>query len=167
MWIWVAAASAAVFCALVLWLVTAPARRRKLAVYMALRRASDEVARNPEDRGAKLRLARVLFDLAGKPAEALAILEALDRFDPLLWAAGERPAKFLHGEALAAAGRLEPAIEAFQAFIEALPRYDTGGDSERKWLLETHKIEAEQRIRLLKRGDTHVHRPESWRSTED
>ncbi|MBI4878032.1 MAG: hypothetical protein HY812_00010 [Planctomycetes bacterium] len=167
MWVWVVAASAAVLGVLVFRLVTAPARRRNQAVAIALRQASEEVARCPEDPGAKVKLARVLLDLAGRPAEALALLEALDRADPRLWAAGERPAKFLFGEACAAAGRLEQALEAFQAFIASLPQYDTGGDSERKWLLETHKVEAEQRIRLLRRGDTHVHQPEQWRSTQD
>ncbi len=153
---------AVVVAAYVAFQINAPARRRKKAVNEAVARARTAVAANPDDAGARIRLGRVLLDLAREPNEALERLEEIDRDDPTSWHGEEKPTRMLVGEAYVALGRLERAIEVFQSFVDDVSRYDTGDDSERKWRLETHKVEAEQRIRLLKKGDTHVHQPEQW-----
>ncbi len=144
------------------WIATGPARRRKRAVEEALGQARALVEKSPDDDGARVRLARVQLEIAKRPDDALATLGPVLERNRHHWTEGEKPTLALVGDALADQGRLDEAIETFESFVGAIGEYETGGDSERKWQLETHKVEAEQRIRLLKRGDTHVHRPEQW-----
>lgn len=153
---------AAVAAAYVGFQINAPARRRKKAVGEAVARARAAVAAAPNDEAARIRLARVLIDLAREPNEALELLLRIDRESPTSWHPEEKPTRMIVGEAYVALGQLDKAIETFQSFVDDVPRYETGGDSEKKWRLDTHKVEAEQRIRLLRKGDTHVHQPEQW-----
>lgn len=143
-------------------IVTGPARRRKRAVEEALREVRAAVAARPDDDAERVRLGRVLLEVAKRPDEALAELRAVLDRNGRHWATNEKPTVALVGDALADAGRLDEAIETFEGFVASIKEYETGGDPERKWQLETYKVEAEQRIRLLKKGDTHVHRPEQW-----
>ena len=142
--------------------ITAPARRRKRAVEEALGAARAKLAADESSPDARVELGRVLLEVAKRPEDAMAEFNAVLAADPTHWASGEKPTRALLGDALADAGRLPEAIEEFKAFLAALGDFETGGDSEKKWELDTHKVEAEQRIRLLERGDTHVHRPEQW-----
>lgn len=142
--------------------ITGPARRRRRAVDAALAKARAELAARPDDDAAKVRLARVELEIAKRPEEAAAALRDVLEKNRVHWAPGEKPTLALLGDALADTGRLDESIATFESFVQSIREYDTGGDSERKWQLETHKVEAEQRIRLLKKGDTHVHRPEQW-----
>lgn len=162
MGVWIVLVVVVAIAAFVAVQVTAPARRRKAAVRVALERAAAAVAAAPGDQDARARLGRVQLELAHLPAEAHATLAALDAADPVHWVKDDKPTKVLLAQALVELGRLPEAIEVFRAFVESIGRYDTGGDAERKWQLETHKVEAEQRIRLLAKGDTHVHQPERW-----
>jgi len=148
--------------AAVAMVITAPARRRKRAVDEALRVARDRLAADPGDADARVSLGRVLLEIAKRPDEATVEFEAVLAANPLHWAKGEKPTRSLLADAIADTGKLTEAIAEFKAFVDAIGSFETGGDSEKKWELETHRVEAEQRIRLLERGDTHVHRPEQW-----
>lgn len=144
----------------VAYAMASPGIKRRKAVKEALDRARAE-ASDPADLPAQVRLARVRVQLGEDPAEALRILQAVRQKEPYHWS-GEKPARMLEAEAHVALGDLPRAIAEFEAFVADVGAYDTGGDKEQKWRLDTHKVEAEQRIRLLKRGDTHVHQPEQW-----
>jgi tetratricopeptide (TPR) repeat protein len=161
MW-WFVIPLVALVAAYVVYLIQKPALKRKAAIRRGLEKARAGVARDPNDLPAKLELARVCIELASEPAQAIALLEPIDAAHPTLWPAGGKPAKVLLAEAYVAAGKLDVAIATFQRFVAAIPSYDTGGDKERKWRLETFKVDAEQRMRLLAKGDTHVHAPEQW-----
>lgn len=142
--------------------VTAPGRRRRAAVRAALDQAAAAAAARPGDLDAQVKLARVQLDLAKQPREALRILQAVVAKSAGHWAAGDKPSRFLVAHALVESGDLPQAIAKFEEFVAAVPSYEHGGDKEKKWQLETFKVEAEQRIRMLKKGDTHVHQPEQW-----
>ena len=159
-WFLIGLAVAVVF--VVARVISGPARARKKAVADALDRARKAAEAAPDEPGAQVALARAHLDLAEQPDEAMSILRRVEESSPRWWDGDGKPARMLIAEAHVAKGDLESAIAAFQTFVDDIGRYDTGDDSEKKWKLETHKVEAEQRIRLLKRGDTHVHQPEQW-----
>ncbi len=147
--------------AFIAYQIVKPSMKRKAAVRAAVAKAR-AAASDPKDLPSQLRLAEVLMSLGGLPEEALAILEKIERDRPNYWTPDLKPTKFLIGEAYVAMGKLDLGIEAFQRFVASIPEFDTGGDKEKKWRIETFKVDAEQRIRLLKKGDTHVHAPEQW-----
>lgn len=159
---WIPVGVVLVLALFVAMVATGPARARKRAIREALQQARDRVAQNPRDLAAQTALARTEIELAGNGVGALEILNRVHGEAPYHWVEGDKPTRMLIGEAYVAMAQLDRAIEAFQAFVDGIGNYDTQGDAERKWKLETHKVDAEQRIRLLKRGDTHVHQPEQW-----
>ncbi len=152
--------------AFVAYQIVKPSLKRKAAVREAVARAR-AAASQADDVAAQLRLAEVLTSIGDAPEEALQILDRLEKAKPNLWVADLKPAKILIGEAHVAMNRLDLAIEVFQRFVAAVPEYETGGDKERKWRIETFKVDAEQRIRMLKKGDTHVQGPEQWGDREE
>lgn len=141
--------------------IVKPSLKRKAAVRDAVARAR-QAAADSKNILAQVQLARVLIEMAGQPGEALAIVERIEREHPNWWDSKEKPTKIVIGEAYVAMGQLDKAIEIFQKFVATVGDYEHGGDRDRKWRLETFKVDAEQRIRLLKKGDTHVHAPEQW-----
>lgn len=151
-----------VLAAFIAYQIVKPSLKRKAAVREAVARAQAAANADPKSIVAKVQLARVLIEMAGQPAEALAMLEKIEREHPNWWDAKEKPTKIVIGEAYVAMGQLDKAIELFQKFVATVGDYEHGGDKDRKWRLETFKVDAEQRIRLLKKGDTHVHAPEQW-----
>lgn len=149
----------------VAYFIAAPTIRRKKAVKEALGKARAAAARDPEDPALQLDLARVYLQLGEHADDALRIVTAIRAREPQHWS-GDKPAHMIEAEAHVALNDLPTAVKVFEAFVADVPSYDTGGDKEKKWRLDTHKVEAEQRIRLLARGDTHVHQPEQWGDAE-
>lgn len=146
--------------------IVKPSLKRKAAIRDAVARAR-AAATDANDLRAQLALADVLTSIGGAPNEALVILERVEKVQPNFWQQDTKPARIMIGEAYVALNQLDAAIEAFQRFVAAVPEYETGGDKEKKWRIETFKVDAEQRIRMLKKGDTHVHAPEQWGDREE
>jgi tetratricopeptide (TPR) repeat protein len=161
-----AIAAIVLIAAFVAYQIAKPSIQRKAAVRDAVAKAR-ATASNPNDFAAQLKLADVLTSIGGAPQEALAILEKVEAAKPNYWVPEHKPARILVGEAYVAMNQLDKAIEVFQRFVAAVPEYETGGDKEKKWRIETFKVDAEQRIRMLKKGDTHVHAPEQWGDREE
>lgn len=147
--------------AFIAYQIVKPSLKRKAAVREAVAKAR-AAASDANDFRSQLGLAEVLTSIGGAPEEALQILERVEKAKPNFWLPDVKPARMMIGEAYVAMNRLDLAIEAFQRFVAAVPEYETGGDKEKKWRIETFKVDAEQRIRMLKKGDTHVHAPEQW-----
>lgn len=143
-----------------------PGMRRRRAVRDAVERAESAAGAAPGDAAAKVRLARIYLDVARRPGDALAVLEALNAESPRQWSPPDKPARVLLADCYVALGRLDRAIAELETFVTTVKEYPTGDDKERKWQIETYKVDAEQRIRLLKKGDTHVHQPEVWGDRE-
>ncbi|MBK6942200.1 MAG: hypothetical protein IPH13_18635 [Planctomycetes bacterium] len=146
----------------VAWQLKAPARKRAAAIAAAKAHARAAVEANPNDLDAKVKLAGTMLDLEENGRDALPLLESVLAAKPTHWTKGAPPTQFLLAHAHVLTGKLDVGITQYEKFLAQLATYDTGGDKEMKWLLETHKVDAEQRIRLLKRGDTHIHKPEQW-----
>lgn len=149
----------------VAYFIAAPTIRRKKAVKEALANARAAAAKDPNDPALQLDLARVYLQLGENADEALQIVKGIRESEPQHWS-GEKPAHMIEAEAYVALDDLPTAVKVFEAFVADIGSYDTGGDKEKKWRLDTHKVEAEQRIRMLARGDTHVHQPEQWGDAE-
>lgn len=152
--------------AFIAYQIVKPSLKRKAAVREAVAKAR-AAASDAGDFRAQLALAEVLTSIGDAPQEALSILERVEKSKPNYWLPDVKPARMMIGEAYVAMNRLDLAIEAFQRFVAAVPDYETGGDKEKKWRIETFKVDAEQRIRMLKKGDTHVHAPEQWGDREE
>lgn len=152
--------------AFIAYQIVKPSLKRKAAVREAVAKAR-AAASDAGDFRAQLALAEVLTSIGDAPEEALSILERVEKAKPNYWLPDVKPARMMIGEAYVAMNRLDLAIEAFQRFVAAVPDYETGGDKEKKWRIETFKVDAEQRIRMLKKGDTHVHAPEQWGDREE
>lgn len=146
----------------VAWQLKAPARKRAAAIAAAKAQARAAVEANPNDLDAKVKLASTMLDLEENGRDALPLLESVLAAKPTHWTKGAPPTQFLLAHAHVLTGKLDVGIAQYEKFLAQLATYDTGGDKEMKWLLETHKVDAEQRMRLLKRGDTHIHKPEQW-----
>jgi Flp pilus assembly protein TadD len=103
--------------------------RRVLAVELAALRRWDEIVvvyresvrAHPSDPGAQQRLGRALFHLAGRPAEAVGPLQEAIRLRP-----GDAAAHCDLGLVLAALGRLDEAVEAFEEAARLDPDHFQG-----------------------------------------
>jgi hypothetical protein len=153
-------------CALIAVQMARPGMKRRAAVRRAVDEAERAANANASDTAAQVRLACVYLDLAEEPHKALDLLSRVVAADASHWTGDGPPTRFLLAHAHVRTGDLARGIEVYQEFIAGIDAYETGGDKERKFLLHTHKVDAEQRIRLLKKGDTHVHQPERWGDAE-
>jgi len=161
MYWWIAIGIGVVIVAWIVWQARKPGARRRAAVRHAIEQA-ERAATDANDLDAQVRLAGVYLDLAGEPNKALDILGRVVEEQEIHWTGEGPPTRFMLAHAHVQSGDLDKAIEQFTVFVESASKYATGDDKERKFLLHTHKVDAEQRIRLLKRGDTHIHQPEKW-----
>jgi hypothetical protein len=160
------AVAAVVVVALIALQMARPGMKRRAAVRKAVEEAQRAADANANDAGAQVRLARVYLELAEEPQKALDLLSRVVAADASHWTGDGPPTRFLLAHAHVMTGDLARGIETYQSFIAGIDTIETGGDKERKFLLHTHKVDAEQRIRLLKKGDTHVHQPERWGDAE-